>query len=59
MATRLASDLTFNGLSASLSHTDFIELGEQNFGFNLDKGVTEVNLDPNVERYYLEVKIKK
>lgn len=58
LATKLGSDLNFTGLSSSLSHTDPIELGEQNFGFDLENGITEVTLDLNVERYYLEIKVK-
>lgn len=58
LATKLGSDLNFTYLSSSLSHTDPIELGEQNFGFDLENGITEVTLDLNVERYYLEIKVK-
>lgn len=59
LATKLGSDLHFTALGSSLSNTEAITLGKQNFGFDLDKGITEVNLDLNVERYYLEVIIKK
>lgn len=59
LATKLGSDLRFTELTSSLSNTDSIELGNQNFGFDLGKGITEVILDLQVERYYLEVKIKK
>lgn len=59
MATKLGSDLHFTGLTASLSNTSPIELGKQNFGFDLVNGITEVTLDLQVDRYYLEVKIKK
>ena len=58
LATKLGSDLHFANLSSSLSNTALIELGKQNFGFDLEKGITEVNLDLQVDRYYLEVKIK-
>lgn len=59
LATKLGSDLHFTELSSSLSNTDPIELGEQNFGFDLERDITEVILDLQIERYYLEVKIKK
>ena len=59
LATRLGSDLNFTALTSGLTNTGSIELGEQNFGFDLEKGVTAVTLDLNVERYYLEVSPKK
>ena len=58
LATKLGSDLHFANLSSSLSNTALIELGKQNFGFDLEKGITEVILDLQVDCYYLEVKIK-
>ena len=59
LATKLGSDLHFTELTSSLSNTDPIELGDQNFGFDLEKGITAVRLDLHIERYYLEVRIKK
>lgn len=59
LATKLGSDLHFVNLTSSLSNTKLIEIGKQNFGFDLEKGITEVILDLQVERYYLEVKINK
>lgn len=59
LATKLGSDLHFTDLTSSLSNTDSIELGNQNFGFDLERGITAVNLDLQVKRYFLEVKIKK
>lgn len=59
LATKLGSDLRFTKLTSTLSNTAPIELGEQNFGFDLENGIIEVSLDLSVERYYLEVKIKE
>lgn len=59
MATKLGSDLNFTDLGASLSNTARIEIGKQNFGFDLEQGITDVILDLNVERYYLEVHLKQ
>lgn len=59
LATKLGSDLRFTKLTSTLSNTAPIELGEQNFGFDLENGISEVSLDLSVERYYLEVKIKE
>ena len=58
LATKLGSDLHFTDLTSSLSNTDIIELGEQNFGFDLEKGITDITLDLQVDCYYLEVRIK-
>lgn len=59
MATKLGSDLEFTALTASVSNTGLIELGEQNFGFDLEQGVAEVQLDLSVERYYMEIYLKE
>ena len=56
MATRLGSSLTFTDQRASLSHTESIEIIDQNFGFDLTKGITEVTLDLNVAHYWIEVR---
>ena len=37
---------------------DGIEIVRQNFGFDLEKGVTEVTLDLETEHYYLEIQAK-
>lgn len=58
MATKLGSDLDFTGLGASVSHYEAIEITEQNFGFDLSKGVTEVALSLSVERYYMEITLR-
>ena len=58
LATKLGSNLHFTSLASSLSNTDIIELGEQNFGFDIENNITEVTLDLQVERYYLEVRVK-
>ncbi len=59
LATKLGSDLHFVELTSSLSNTARIELGKQNFGFDLNRGITEVDLDLQVDCYYLEVKPKR
>lgn len=59
LATRLGSSLNFTELSASVSNTEFIEILRQNFGFQPEKGVTQVELSLEEERYYLEVMAKQ
>lgn len=56
LVTRLGSGLDFTAQTAALVNTGGIELVRQNFGFDLESGVTEVPLDPETEHYYLEVR---
>lgn len=49
------SSLSFVEQRASLSGWEYITIRKQNFGFDLRKGITEVGLDMQVERYYLDV----
>ncbi len=56
MATRLGSSLNFTRQSASISHTESIEIIDQNFGFDLTADITEVTLDPEVDHYWMEVR---
>ena len=56
MVTKLGSTLSFTAQSASISNGEFIEILRQNFGFDLQKGVTSVELDLNEPHYYIEVK---
>lgn len=53
------SSLPFLEQRASLSGWEYIEIRKQNFGFNLRKGITEVDLDLKVERYFLDVAAKE
>lgn len=55
LLTRLDTQLTFSELTASVLHTDAIEIVAQNMGFDLASGVSQVVLDPQTEHYYLEV----
>lgn len=54
--TRLGSALTFTAQSASLANYENIEIVRQNFGFDLEKGITQVDLDLSQEHYYLEIR---
>lgn len=57
--TRLGSDLTFTEQRAALTNAESIQIQRQNFGFDLEKGVTEVILDLKMEHYYLEIRPKE
>lgn len=56
LVTRLGSVLKFTSQTAGLTNTDSIELSSQNFGFDLENGITEVQLDPEQEHYYMEIR---
>ncbi|WP_298017614.1 hypothetical protein [uncultured Dysosmobacter sp.] len=59
MVTQLGSTLDFTAQTAALVNTDGIELVQQNLGFDLENGVTEVSLAPAEEHYYLEIRPKE
>lgn len=56
LVTRLGSNLTCTAQTATLEDRGLIEIVRQNFGFDLENGVNTVDLDPETEHYYLEVK---
>ena len=56
MTTTLASNLMFTGQTATLLDHGQIEIVRQNFGFDLQNGVTTVDLDLHEPHYYLEVR---
>lgn len=56
MVMTLGTALEFTQVTASIVHCDEVELVRQNFGFDLENGVTQVTLDPATEHYYLEVR---
>ncbi len=55
LVTQLGSNLTFTRQTASLVNTGSIELLTDDFGFDLENGVTTVVLDLTQEHYSLEV----
>lgn len=59
IATTLGSNLNFKEQRAVLVNTDQIIItelaGGQNFSFDLEAGVTEVVMDTEVERYFLDL----
>lgn len=56
MVTKLGSSLDFTAQTARTVNTDGLEIVRQNYGFDWANGVNEVELDQNVEHYYLEVR---
>ncbi len=58
MATTFGSCLSFSEQTASVTNEENIEIVKQNFGFDLKRNITSVELDLKVERYYLDVAAK-
>lgn len=56
LVTRVGTNLTFTGLTAEIVNAGEVELVRQNYGFDLEHGVTSVILDPETEHYYMEVR---
>lgn len=56
MVTTLGSSLEFTNQSASISNSEYIEIIYQNFGFDLENGITKVELNMNEPHYYMEVR---
>lgn len=59
LVTRLGSGLEFTRQRAVLVNTEGVALAEENFGFELENGVTEAELDLEQEHYYLELRVKE
>jgi hypothetical protein len=56
LVTALGSNLTCTQQTATLLDRGQIEIVRQNFGFDLENGITTVTLDMAQEHYYLEVR---
>ena len=56
MATKLGSNLTFTEQTASICRFEEIEIIAQNFGFDLENGITNVPLDLNQDHYWIQVR---
>ena len=54
----MGSGLNFSGQTAVLQDRDMVEIADQNFGFDLANGVTEVELDLSEPCCYLTVRIR-
>ena len=55
LATTLGSHLKITEQTASVSNYDEIRIVNQNFGFDLNKGIVSVKLDNEIPHYWLEV----
>ena len=55
IVTTLASPFSFTKQTASITNFDDIVILDQNFGFDLENGITEVELDVKKEHYWMDV----
>ncbi len=55
----LGSNITYNQQVTSIIEDNNIRIESQNYGFDLEAGITSVVLNPDAERYYMIVKILK
>lgn len=56
LVTALGSNLPFTKQYAAIEGYGEIEIVRQNFGFDLERGITQVALDLNTPHYWLEVR---
>ncbi len=54
LVTKVGTNLSFLKQTVSVSNTDYIEIRYNNFGFNLENGITKVILGSE-EHYYMEI----
>ena len=55
----LGTNLKFTKQVASIKESGNIRIEDQNYQFDLEKGIKEVKLELEAERYYMIVKILK
>lgn len=55
MVTALASPFTFTKQTASITNFNDLVILDQNFGFDLENGITEVELDVKEEHYWMDI----
>ncbi len=56
LTTRLGSSLIFTRQRATLVNAEGVEITGQNYGFDLEGGISSVELDLEQEHYYLEIR---
>ena len=59
MVTKLGSSLDFSGQQAAITGYENIRIVRQNYGFDPEAGITEVELNTDEEYYWIEVAEKK
>jgi hypothetical protein len=59
LTTVLGSPLDFTRQEAALAGAEHITILDQNFGFDPEKGILQVTLDPMEEHYFMDVEAKR
>ena len=59
MMTTLGSTLEFLKQTAAIKNSEEIDIINQNFGFNLEKGITKVELEQQKEHFFMDIRKKK
>jgi len=52
----LGTNITFTGQSAAIEDNGYIEIVDQNYGFDLENNIREVELELDTEKYYMYVR---
>lgn len=55
LVTQLGSCLSLTEQTAHVETHGLVKIVEQNFGFDVENGITTVTLDPEIEHYYMNV----
>lgn len=55
MVTAMGSKIPITALTAQLKNCEAVEIRDQSFGFDPEKGVYQVTLDPKEQEYYINV----
>ena len=56
MMTTLGSTLEFLKQTATIKNSEEIDIINQNFGFNLEKGITKVELEQQKEHFFMDIR---
>ena len=55
MVTAMGSKISITALTAQLKNCEAVEIRDQSFGFDPEKGIYQVNLAPKEQEYYINV----
>ena len=58
MVTKLGSNISFSAQTAEIMNCESVEITEQDFGFDPEKGITSVSLDMDKPHNYIVVRLK-
>lgn len=55
MVSAMGSKIPITALTAQLKNCEAVEIRDQSFGFDPEKGIYQVTLDPKEQEYYINV----